>query len=191
MDAIINLLHILFIQPIIKGHFGNSDGGTNTHGLKCARMNKTVCGGSSYAKNFCDFLDGVCPLPGEGIIRTAMVNTYSNLLSMTTAPCFKWYCSMVLFLNQKMNIREMAKPDGGWQPPTGISPRPMLMGAPRNALRAFNAGVSLAERRSWPSVMPHTDANWLNRSPKSSFPCGSWRAICWALLRSGSLSGCL
>ena len=26
---------------------------------------------------------------------------------------------------------------------TGISPRPMLMGAPRNALRAFNAGVSL------------------------------------------------
>ena len=38
----------------------------------------------------------------------------------------------------------MAKPDGGWQPPTGVSPRPMLMGAPRNALRAFNAGVSLA-----------------------------------------------
>ena len=74
---------------------------------------------------------------------------------------------------------------------TGVSPRPMLMGAPRNALRAFNAGVSLAERRSWPSVMPHTDANWLNHSPKSSFPCGSWRAICWALLRSGSLSGCL
>ena len=27
---------------------------------------------------------------------------------------------------------------------TGISPRPMLMGAPRNALRAFNAGVSLS-----------------------------------------------
>ena len=26
---------------------------------------------------------------------------------------------------------------------TGISPRPMLMGAPHNALRAFNAGVSL------------------------------------------------
>ncbi len=66
----------------------------------------------------------------------------------------------------------MARTDGGWQPPTGISPRPMLMGAPRNALRAFNAGVSLAERRSWPSVMPHTDANWLNRSPKSSFPRG-------------------
>ena len=36
---------------------------------------------------------------------------------------------------------KVTKPDGGWQPPTGISPRPMLMGAPRNALRAFNAGV--------------------------------------------------
>ena len=48
----------------------------------------------------------------------------------------------------------MAKPDGGWQPTTGVSPRPMLMGAPRNALRAFNAGVSLAERRSWPSAVP-------------------------------------
>ena len=58
----------------------------------------------------------------------------------------------------------MAKPDGGWQPPTGISPRPMLMGAPRNALRAFNAGVSLAERRSLPSTLPHAGADWLNRS---------------------------
>ena len=27
---------------------------------------------------------------------------------------------------------------------TGISPQPILMGAPRNALRAFNAGVSLS-----------------------------------------------
>ena len=42
----------------------------------------------------------------------------------------------------------MAKPDGRWQQPTGISPRPMLMGAPRNALRAFNAGVSLSQTRS-------------------------------------------
>lgn len=30
---------------------------------------------------------------------------------------------------------------------TGISPRPILMGAPRNALRAFNAGVSLSGRK--------------------------------------------
>ena len=27
---------------------------------------------------------------------------------------------------------------------TGVSPRPMLVGAPRNAVRAFNAGVSLS-----------------------------------------------
>jgi len=80
----------------------------------------------------------------------------------------------------------LAKPDGGWQPPTGISPRPMLMGAPRNALRAFNAGVSLAERRSWPSVMPHTDANWLNRSPKFSFPCdhgAPFAGLCFVQVR--------
>ena len=34
--------------------------------------------------------------------------------------------------------------DGCWRSSTGVSPRPMLMGAPRNALRAFNAGVSLS-----------------------------------------------
>ena len=33
---------------------------------------------------------------------------------------------------------------------TGISPRPMLVGAPRNALRAFNAGVSLSNQRALP-----------------------------------------
>jgi len=48
----------------------------------------------------------------------------------------------------------MAKTDGGWQPPTGISPRPMLMGAPRNALRAFNAGVSLADREIVAHALP-------------------------------------
>ena len=38
---------------------------------------------------------------------------------------------------------------------TGISPRPMLMGAPRNALRAFNAGVSLSCLRVLAHRMPH------------------------------------
>ena len=38
----------------------------------------------------------------------------------------------------------MGSTDGCWHSSTGISPRPMLMGAPRNALRAFNAGVSLS-----------------------------------------------
>ena len=40
-------------------------------------------------------------------------------------------------------------------------------------------------------MLPRTVTDWLARSPKFSFPCGSWRAICWALLRPGSLSGCL
>ena len=39
--------------------------------------------------------------------------------------------------------------------PTGISPRPMLMGAPRNALRAFNAGVSLSYLRVFSHRVPH------------------------------------
>ena len=38
---------------------------------------------------------------------------------------------------------------------TGISPRPMLMGAPRNALRAFNAGVSLSCLRVIAHRLPH------------------------------------
>ena len=36
---------------------------------------------------------------------------------------------------------------------TGISPRPILMGAPRNALRAFNAGVSLSSNDSSKSIL--------------------------------------
>ena len=38
---------------------------------------------------------------------------------------------------------------------TGISPRPMLMGVPRNALRAFNAGVSLSCLRVLAHRLPH------------------------------------
>ena len=39
---------------------------------------------------------------------------------------------------------------------TGISPRPMLMGAPRNALRAFNAGVSLSCLYVVARKLPHS-----------------------------------
>ena len=42
------------------------------------------------------------------------------------------------FLHQKRQ-----KTDGCWHSSTGVSPRPMLMGAAHNALRAFNARVSL------------------------------------------------
>ena len=56
---------------------------------------------------------------------------------------------------------------------TGISPRPMLMGAPRNALRAFNAGVSLSNQRSLPMrchthssapiwLLPLLEESWLS-----------------------------
>lgn len=38
---------------------------------------------------------------------------------------------------------------------TGILPRPMLVGAPRNALRAFNAGVSLSCLRVLAHRLPH------------------------------------
>ena len=38
---------------------------------------------------------------------------------------------------------------------TGISPRPILMGAPRNALRAFNAGVSLSCLCILAHMLPH------------------------------------
>ena len=38
---------------------------------------------------------------------------------------------------------------------TGISPRPILMGAPHDALRAFNAGVSLSCLRILAHRLPH------------------------------------
>ena len=81
------------------------------------------------------------------------------------------------------------KPDGRWQQPTGISPRPMLMGAPRNALRAFNAGVSLAERRSWPPCC-HARLQTGLLARLSSYLDGSWCAV-YRLVRFGTLSVCL
>lgn len=44
---------------------------------------------------------------------------------------------------------------------TGISPRPMLMGAPRNALRAFNAGVSLSKPSVCHAVATLRDGGFL------------------------------
>ena len=45
---------------------------------------------------------------------------------------------------KKLLVTKGAVTDGCWHSSTGVSPRPMLMGAPRNAMRAFNAGVSLS-----------------------------------------------
>ena len=64
---------------------------------------------------------------------------------------------------------------------TGISPRPMLMGAPRNALRAFNAGVSLSCLRILAHRLPHLfrglvlSLTCLVGVPSCGLATGSWR----------------
>ena len=64
---------------------------------------------------------------------------------------------------------------------TGISPRPMLMGAPRNALRAFNAGVSLSCLRILAHRLPHLfrglvlSLACLVGVPSCGLATGSWR----------------
>ena len=63
----------------------------------------------------------------------------------------------------------------------GISPRPMLMGAPRNALRAFNAGVSLSCLRILAHRLPHLfcglvlSLTCLVGVPSCGLATGSWR----------------
>ena len=65
---------------------------------------------------------------------------------------------------------------------TGISPRPMLMGAPRNALRAFNAGVSLSCLRVLAHRLPPLfcglvlSLTCLVEVPSCGLATGSWRA---------------
>ena len=64
---------------------------------------------------------------------------------------------------------------------TGISPRPMLMGAPRNALRAFNAGVSLSCLCILAHRQPHLfcglvlSLTCLVGVPSCGLATGSWR----------------
>ena len=67
---------------------------------------------------------------------------------------------------------------------TGFSPRPMLMGAPNNALRAFNSGVSLRCQRSWPTNCQSVfRQRYRSLSPKGR----SWRicrAACFDTVRT-------
>ena len=51
--------------------------------------------------------------------------------------------------------RKRQKTDGCWHSSTGISPRPMLMGAAHDALRASNARVSLSCLRVLAHRLPH------------------------------------
>lgn len=70
---------------------------------------------------------------------------------------------------------------------TGISPRPMLMGAPHNALRAFNAGVSLTlpmRHRSQAATLALQSGVDRSSVWKGSRPAdlqqSSWRTGCMA-----------
>ena len=56
---------------------------------------------------------------------------------------------------------------------TGISPRPILMGAAHDALRASNARVSLSCLCILAHRLPHLFAAWFCRSP--GLATGSWR----------------
>ena len=64
---------------------------------------------------------------------------------------------------------------------TGISPQPILMGAPRNALRAFNAGVSLSCLCILAHRLPHLfrglvlSLTCLVGVPSCGLATGSWR----------------
>ena len=64
---------------------------------------------------------------------------------------------------------------------TGISPRLILMGAPRNALRAFNAGVSLSCLCILAHRLPHLfrglvlSLTCLVGVPSCGLATGSWR----------------
>ena len=62
--------------------------------------------------------------------------------------------------------KKEANTDGCWHSSTGVSPRPMLMGAARNALRAFNARVSLTCLYVIAHRLPHLFCGlvWIARS---------------------------
>ena len=73
------------------------------------------------------------------------------------------------------------KTDGCWHSPTGISPRPMLMGAAHNALWAFNARVSLSCLHIIAHRLPHLfygpvlSLSCLAGVPSCGLATGSWR----------------
>ena len=73
------------------------------------------------------------------------------------------------------------KTDGCWHSSTGISPRPMLMGAAHDALRASNARVSLSCLRILAHRLPHLfygsvlSLTCLVGVPSCGLATGSWR----------------
>ena len=85
------------------------------------------------------------------------------------------------FIVCKLISNKGGKTDGCWHSSTGISPRPMLMGAAHNALWAFNARVSLTlPVRCRPQAATLALRSGAVRSPVTVVPsCGletrSWR----------------
>ena len=77
--------------------------------------------------------------------------------------------------------RKRQKTDGCWHSSTGISPRPMLMGAAHDALRASNARVSLSCLRILAHRLPHLfrglvlSLTCLVGVPSCGLATGSWR----------------
>ena len=77
--------------------------------------------------------------------------------------------------------RKRQKTDGCWHSSTGISPRPMLMGAAHDALRASNARVSLSCLRILAHRLPHLfydpvlSLTCLAGVPSCGLATGSWR----------------
>ena len=77
--------------------------------------------------------------------------------------------------------RKRQKTDGCWHSSTGISPRPMLMGAAHDALRASNARVSLSCLHIIAHRLPHLfygpvlSLSCLAGVPSCGLATGSWR----------------
>ncbi len=77
--------------------------------------------------------------------------------------------------------RKRQKTDGCWHSSTGISPRPMLMGAAHDALRASNARVSLSCLRVIAHRLPHLfygpvlSLSCFVGVPSCGLATGSWR----------------
>ena len=77
---------------------------------------------------------------------------------------------------------------GGWRPPTGISPRPILVGAPCNAVKRSTRESLLLTGRSWLMCCRHMVQHGIYSLHRS---CGLMAYRLKAPYLSGMLSVCL
>ena len=136
--------------------------------------------------------------PWASVNKVSIFNAFKILLYQHTPDVIGRFCIQRIFLwpvdlagicsfilHDKIpfhkNSNERGKTDGCWHSSTGISPRPMLMGAAHNALWAFNARVSLTlPVRHRPQAATPALRSDAVRSPVAVVPsCGletrSWR----------------